>query len=373
MSEHLDAAPPAARAPSRRTVLAAGIPAAVAALGVTALTAPRPARLGEATGDPELTSALAPHLDGHRRVAVALLDADGTARFAGFGADETREFEIGSVSKTFTGALLAEAVDRGEVSVESTVAELLGAAADGSAIADVTLAELATHTSGLPRLAPNMLLAGWLGSLRRTDPYAGQDAQEVIGSALALTPGGRGERAYSNLGAALQGQLLAHVAGTDYASLLEARILAPMGLDSTYTPVTREGLRPDAPRGHTGTGLGSAAWTMSGSAPAGGIRSTAADLAGYLAAVADGTAPGAAAATEVLHESEDGMRTAMNWFQEDVAGDGARLTWHNGMTGGFASFVGFDPGSGRGIAVLTDTARGVDELGMGVLSGTVAL
>ena len=355
--------------PSRRTVLTAGLPAAAAVAGVTALTAPRPARLGAPTGDAELTRALAPRLDGHRTVAVALREADGSVRFAGFGADERREFEIGSVSKTFTGGLLAEAVARGEVTVESTVAELLGAEADGSDIADVTLAELATHTSGLPRLAPGMLLAGWLGTLRRTDPYAGTDAAEVIDAALALSPDGRGEQSYSNLGVALLGQLLARTAGTDYAALLSERILTPLGLEGTYAPITAGGLRRDAPHGHTNTGLGSAPWTLNGSAPAGGIRSTAEDMAAYLAAVADGTAPGAAAATEVLHEAS-GERTAMTWFLEETGG--TPLTWHNGMTGGFAAFAGFVPDSGRGLVILTDTARSVDEVARDVLSGEVA-
>lgn len=359
--------------PSRRTVLAAGVPGAAAVIGLTALTGPRPARLGDPTGDPQLTTALAPHLTGHRHVAVAVLDGSGTPRFGGFGATATSEFEIGSVTKTCTGALLAEAVARGEATVDTTVAEVLGAQADGSAIADVAFAELATHTSGLPRLSPDTMLAGWLATLRRKDPYAGREGDEVIAEALSTTPSGRGERSYSNLGVALQGQLLARLAGTDYATLLTRRLFDPLGLTSTYAPIIPAGLRADDPHGHTQPGLRAAPWTMGGSAPAGGIRSTATDLATYLEAVADGSAPGAAAATEVLFEGEDGERTSMNWFHEDFAGDGTPITWHNGMTGGFASFVGFDPADGRGVIVLSDTARSVDELGVGVLTGEVDL
>src|SRR5690606_36668577 len=73
--------------PSRRTVLAAGVPAVVGLLGLSALTNPRPARLGDPVGDEQLLTALAPHLTQHRRVAVALLDGGGAPRFAGFGAD----------------------------------------------------------------------------------------------------------------------------------------------------------------------------------------------------------------------------------------------------------------------------------------------
>ena len=363
--------------PARRTVLTAAVPAAAAVVGLTALTAPRPASLGEPAGDEQLTDALAPHLGGHRRVAAILVE-DGQSRLAGFGTGEgaeleSSEFEIGSVSKTFTGALLAVAVERGELATETTVAEVLGAEAEGSAIADVILAELATHSSGLPRLASAAASGGSiLAGLLRKDPYRGRDAQQVIADALDETPSGRGEHAYSNLAVALEGQLLATAASTDYAALLTERILEPLGMTSTYAPVTVGNLRETARRGHGASGLRQGMWTMDGSAPAGGIRSTPADMTRYLTAMIDGSAPGAAAATEVLFEESGTSSTAMNWFLEDF-GSGQPITWHNGMTGGYASFVGWDPSSGRGLALFSDTARSLDELAVGVLTGEVAL
>ena len=363
--------------PARRTVLTAAVPAAAAVVGLTALTAPRPASLGAPAGDEELAAALAPHLGGHRRVAAILVE-DGQSRLAGFGTGEGAElegseFEVGSVSKTFTGALLAVAVERGELLTETTVAEVLGTDAEGSAIADVTLAELATHSSGLPRLASAAASGGSiLAGLLRKDPYRGRDAQQVIADALDETPSGRGEHAYSNLAVALEGQLLATAASTDYAALLTERILEPLGMTSTYAPVTVGNLRETARRGHGASGLRQGMWTMDGSAPAGGIRSTPADMTRYLTAMIDGSAPGAAAATEVLFEESGTSSTAMNWFLEDF-GTGQPITWHNGMTGGYASFVGWDPSSGRGLALFSDTARSLDELAVGVLTGEVAL
>ena len=363
--------------PARRTVLTAAVPAAAAVVGLTALTAPRPASLGEPAGDEQLTDALAPHLGGHRRVAAILVE-DGQSRLAGFGTGEgaeleSSEFEIGSVSKTFTGALLAVAVERGELATDTTVAEVLGAEAEGSAIADVILAELATHSSGLPRLASAAAGGGSiLAGLLRKDPYRGRDAQQVIADALDETPSGRGEHAYSNLAVALEGQLLATAASTDYAALLTERILEPLGMTSTYAPVTVGNLRETARRGHGASGLRQGMWTMDGSAPAGGIRSTPADMTRYLTAMIDGSAPGAEAATEVLFEESGTSSTAMNWFLEDF-GSGQPITWHNGMTGGYASFVGWDPSSGRGLALFSDTARSLDELAVGVLTGEVAL
>ncbi|WME22952.1 serine hydrolase domain-containing protein [Brachybacterium sp. GU-2] len=367
---------PRRRRPSRRAVLTVALPATAAVVGLTALTAPRPTSLGAPTGDAELATALAPHLGGHRRVAAILVE-DGQARVAGFGTGddaelEGSEFEIGSVSKTFTGALLAVAVKRGELVTETTVAEVLGTNAEGSAIADVTLAELATHSSGLPRLASAATGGSILAGLLRKDPYRGRDGQQVIADALDETPSGRGQHAYSNLAVALEGQLLATVAGTDYATLLTERILEPLGMTSTYAPITAENLRHTARRGHGTSGLRQGMWTMEGSAPAGGIRSTPADMARYLTTMIDGSAPGAEAATEVLFEEDGASSTAMNWFLEDF-GSGQPITWHNGMTGGYASFVGWDPSSGRGLALLSDTARSLDDLAVRVLTGEVAL
>ncbi|HIY22813.1 MAG TPA: beta-lactamase family protein, partial [Candidatus Brachybacterium merdigallinarum] len=96
------------------------------------------------------------------------------------------------------------------------------------------------------------------------------------------------------------------------------------------------------------------------------------EMARYLGATADGSAPGSAAATEVLFTGTEDSAGAMNWFQQDF-GTGTMMTFHNGQTGGYFSFVGFDPATGRGIVLLTDTAASLDVLGVGILTGEVAL
>jgi CubicO group peptidase (beta-lactamase class C family) len=376
-----DAAPspqatPTRARPGRRTVLTAALPAAAAVVGLTALTAPRPAGLGEPVGDQRLTAALAPRLEGHRRVAAVLVEG-GQVRLAGFGtgdgaALESSEFETGSVTKTFTGALLALAIERGEVALTTTVGEVLGEEAEGSAISDVTFAELATHTSGLPRLGPSSTGKSLLDTFLRKNPYQGRDVEHVLDGALGATPSGRGEKAYSNLGAALQGQLLARVAGTDYSTLLAERVLEPLGMPGSYAPATAENLRETARRGHSATGHPQAMWAWEGYAPAGDVRSTPADMARCLTAMIDGSAPGASAATEVLDRESETSATAMNWFLDDF-GNGRPITWHNGMTGGYSAFLGWDPSAGRGLALLSDSSHALDELAVGVLIGEVAL
>ncbi len=354
--------------PSRRAVLGAAVPAVLAVGAAGVLGSPRPAALGEPTGDDHLADALAPHLEGHRRVAVALL-SDDDPRFAGFGADESGEFEIGSVSKTLTAALTMSAVAHGELALVSTVADVLGSRASDSAVADVTIAELASHTSGIPSLPTSIAMRSLLTSTLRKDPYAGHDADDVIEAALGTSPSGRGRYAYSNLATALEGQLLAIAAGSPWEELLRSRLLDPLGLAATRAPLTA-GALDDGPTGHAANGQGAGAWTMDGYAPAGGIRSTAADLSVHLRSMMDGTNPGAAG-IEPVADAGGGTRIGVHWLTTTTGG-GERITWHNGMTGGFASFCGWNRDTGLGFVVLTDTARSVDALAMDVLEGTVA-
>lgn len=361
-------APDLAR-PSRRTVLTVGALGTAALAATGAAVGPLPSRLGAPQGDPDLAAAIAPCLDGCRTVTAALIEG-GAVRWTGFGADQHREFEIGSVSKTFTGALVMAAVARGEIALETTVADVLGSRADGSAIADVTVAELVSHTSGLPRLPSAMTTSSiWRNALRR-DPYTGFNADEVVDMALAAEISGRGTVAYSNLGPSLAAHLLAEATGSPWEDLLAQRILRPLGMPSTRAPITLDALAQDAPRGRTASGRRTGPWTFEGFAPAGGIRSNLADMIAYLRSLMDGSNPGAAG-LEPIATREEGSHVAVSWFLEPLD-SGARAVWHNGQTGGFASFCGWSPDTGRGWVLLSDTARPTDErTWMQILDGKV--
>lgn len=296
---------------------------------------------------------------------------DGTTRHVGFGADENTEFEIGSVSKTFTAALLADAVERGEVTLETTVADIMGTdlTDPGAEIGTVTLAELASHRSGLPRLAtdPAPLISSIFRAVLHRDPYTAPPA-EVLHHAQSAPLGGRGAMSYSNLGYAFLGQLLARAAGMEYHELLRQRILEPLNMQDTYAPVTAGNVRSDAPAGRSAGGLKQAAWTMHGSAPAGGIRSTAADMSRYAQAMLAGTAPGAEALDPVWETGDDGERVGLSWFTQVSKESPERVvTWHNGQTGGFASMVALERDAGRAVLILSNVAAGQEEAALTLL------
>ena len=177
-----------------------------------------------AVGNQELAaqlSALAGR--GTRSLAVALIDVgvSPTTRFAYIGAEAETRFEIGSITKALTGMLLADAVERGEVSMESKISTILNNSSD-SEFGSITVKELCTHTSGLPRLPRNHLtfVRAMQFLVLGSDPYRGSTSSEVLRLASRQRLRHRGQRRYSNLGAAVLGQLLANAASTDYASLL---------------------------------------------------------------------------------------------------------------------------------------------------------
>lgn len=163
---------------------------------------------------------------------------------------------------------------------------------------DVTLAELASHRSGLPsqamRLQDEFPLV--VRALTHRDLFI-QDVEGVIAQARTATLTDRGHVAYSNLGAALLGHALASASHMDYARLVQERIFTPLGMTGSSVPVSAGNLPAAASTGYSAAGKGEAPWTLNGWAPTGGIRSTPADMVRYAQALLDGSAPGIDALT----------------------------------------------------------------------------
>ena len=352
---------------TRTRVVAAAAAVAVLAGGV--LLRPAAPRLSdERTGDAAIAAWLAEHGGGGTRdsLVAAVVTPEGV-RFAGLGADESTEVEIGSVTKTMTALLLAQSAEAGTVALADRARD--HAELDGF---DGTLEELASHRSGLPRLSPNPLdlAATLVAQLRGVDPYATFSAEDVLSQAASAGGGGADEVAYSNLGAAVLGQTLARAEAADYADLVRERIFAPLGMTASMVPVSISALAPDAPRGHSESGRRVGPWTLEGYAPAGGVRSTAADMARYARALlADDPALGVPAATvlDPRFDAGDGDRIGLAWFTSEAPGGGA-TTWHNGGTAGYATMLAMDRERGVAVFVSSTTATSVDALGLDLLA-----
>lgn len=306
-------------------------------------------------------------------VVVGLHDARGT-RFLAWGdagddapPDADTVFEAGSITKGLTGLLLAQMVAGGEVELEQQIGGLLPEDLElAPELAAITLGELATHRSGLPRLASGPEMQARMTS---DDPYAGSTTAEIFADLARVTPesvrAGRGRFAYSNLGMALLGQLLARSTGETYETLLAERVFAPLGLGA---PV----LDPDAvtARRAVGTQAGRPvpAWRLDAYAPTGAWQATAGNLVALGERLLQAEPDWVAAALQRRDlAGHPGTGTGLGWHHA-LAGD-REFIWHNGGTAGSSSFLAIVPAEGLVVAVLANGGGGIaDGLARGLLA-----
>jgi serine-type D-Ala-D-Ala carboxypeptidase/endopeptidase len=297
---------------------------------------------------------------------------------AGYGPDrqplnERSVFEIGSITKAFTGILLADMAARGEVQLEQPVAALLP---PGTRVPErngrpITLLDLATQSSGLPRLPDNMPFGD------PANPYADY-SDSLLFAFLATHTLQRdvgSQYLYSNLGFGLLGNALARRAGKPYETLIRERVLAPLEMGETRITLTPE-LRSRVAPGHDGEGKPASMWDIGSLAGAGALRSTAADMLRFLAANINGTSGplGQALKTAIEPRRPAGspeMRIGLGWHL--VSRRGVEVVWHNGGTGGYRSFAGFDPVRKIGVVVLTNSSNDSDDLGLFLLGSAAEL
>lgn len=202
------------------------------------------------------------------------------------------------------------------------------------------------------------------------DPYRGLTDADLEHALRRPRRHKRGRFRYSNFGFALLGLALSRAAGRVWADLLVERVCTPLGLDDTR-PVLRPALEARAARGHDRFGVPVRDWDFGAIAPAGALHSTARDMGRYVQALLDPAAtPLADALTTVqqpMRRRDERDQIGLAWMLRSA--DGRTATWHNGGTGGFGSFVGFDADARRGVVVLTNAehSRAVDRAGFALL------
>jgi serine-type D-Ala-D-Ala carboxypeptidase/endopeptidase len=330
--------------------------------------------------DAEIRRLLVERVDTHRQsvgIVVGVIGPEGR-RIVSYGRravgdtaplDGDTVFEIGSVTKVFTAVLLAEAVRRGEVALSDPVSKYLPPEVKLPTRGDraITLVDLATHTSGLPRMPTNF------EPMDAANPYADYSVERMYSflAGVQLTRDIGASFEYSNLGVGLLGHALARRAGTDYETLMRTRIAEPLGMKSTAIALT-PGLRARLARGHNGQLEPTANWDIPTFAGAGALRASANDLLTFLAAaMGDTRSPLASAFAATLAvrrpTGKPPHETALGW--QIFKGHDTELMWHNGGTGGYRAWIGYEPRSRTGVVVLMNagTQVGGDDLGRHLL------
>jgi serine-type D-Ala-D-Ala carboxypeptidase/endopeptidase len=359
---------------------------AAAVLGGLADLAGKPIPQSTLPSDSEIRQILTDRIDTQHQsvgIVVGVIGPEGRRVIAYGHLDKEDQrplngdtiFEIGSATKVFTSLLLADMVQRGEVALDDPVAKYLPPSVkmperNGRSI---TLVDLATHTSGLPRMPTNFTPKD------PANPYVDYSVEQLYQflSSYQLTRDIGSQYEYSNLGGGLLGHVLARRAGMDYEALVRSRICDPLGMSSTRITLTPE-MKARLAVGHNAALEPVESWDSPTLAGAGALRSTANDQLAFLAANLGYTksplAPAMAAMLKVRRPTgRPDLEIALGWHIFTT--NGKEIVWHNGGTGGYRSFMGFDPKTRVGVVVLSNAAptAGVDDIGRHLLDTGVPL
>ena len=294
--------------------------------------------------------------DGQSRI----ISYGETVKGSGIAPDGNTLYEIGSVSKVFTGALLALLIQSGNVNAGDPLKKYLppSVVAPMAEKNPITLEHLATHTSGLPRMPDNFKPANPL------NPYADYTVEQMFGFLkghnLRRAPG---QYEYSNYAMGLLGCVLAIHMDTTYEQLLRHRICEPLGMKDTGIALTRQQQKRLSPP-YNAALKPTENWDIPALAGAGAIHSSAKDMIKFIRANLKKDHEPLSQAFRLAqvkrHSMEDGLSMGLGWH---LARDGSTL-WHNGGTGGYHSWLAISPERRVGVVVLANTATmQLDEFG----------
>ena len=291
-----------------------------------------------------------------------------TALSGGQDVDENTVFEIGSIGKVFTALLLADMLQRGEVSFEDPIETFLPSTVTAPTYngESIKLIDLATHTSGLDIIPENLSPAD------ENNPYADYTVKQLY-EALASTSLDHvigSEYLYSNLGMGLLGHVLSLQSGLSYEDLVIEWITNELGM-----PDTRIDLKADM-QSRLATGYRDGEpfplWDIPTLAGAGALRSTVRDMLTFLAANLGLKDTHLYTAMLLTHEPRfpvnDSMQVGLAWHMSRRGK--LEIIEHHGATGGYWAFAGFVKEIQTGVVILTNTFQDIDDIGHRLLGAS---
>lgn len=258
-------------------------------------------------------------------------------------------YEIGSVSKVFTALMALELQQRGNLSLDTTLGQVFPEADfDQEEVAAISLVELLTHRSGLPRMPDNFDPADAL------DPFADYDLDALLEFFEDFDELGSKQMAYSNLGMGLVGTAVAQSMTVDYSAALEQLLTQPLGMSDTVLDLSPAQAGRLVPGYWEGARMPN--WQFNVLAGAGAIRSTARDMARFVQAQLEPSDSALAPAIDLMQRPHGNPEMGLGWLLRHSPDGDRSVLWHNGATGGYSSFVGIDVEGQRAVIVLSASA-----------------
>lgn len=263
-------------------------------------------------------------------------------------------YELGSITKTYIGWLVAQAVTEGKLDINTDIRKYLKGAyknleREGQPI---LIRHLLNHSSGLPRLPENLLKL----ATDQKNPYKTYGNEQLLKSLqntkLSAKPGTKS--AYSNYGYGVLGYILEQAYQQPLEQLLNHKLQTILKLD----PIS---FQPDPAliQGHDESDKPVPAWEFQVLAGAGAIKTTIKNTAAFLQQQIAAEDPAIRLSQAILDPQLE-PKTAYAWQVNPLKNHEDTLIWHNGMTGGFSSFYGFFKQKKSGLVILSNVAQPVD-------------
>ncbi|MDO6439562.1 serine hydrolase domain-containing protein [Cyclobacterium sp. 1_MG-2023] len=274
-----------------------------------------------------------------------------------FLQNKDKVFEIGSITKVFTGTLLANYLVEGEVNLEDQIDKYLGYSLKEDV--KITLKQLATHSSGLPRVPAS------LEALSLENPYKDFGEEELktyLTHDLRMKhkPGEVSD--YSNLGVGLLGYVLSNKAQMTYEEMLQKEIFSKYGMNASTT--IRSKVEDKLVIGLNDKGEEVSNWDMSVLMGAGGILSSVKDMSKFALAQFDSLNRELVLSRTAFFEVTENYSMALGWSVIQTE-SGAVWNWHNGGTGGYTSSMIIDVKAKNGVIILSNISA------LGELTNTI--
>lgn len=279
----------------------------------------------------------------------------GSSGVPNLALDSDTIFEIGSVTKVMTALMLAEMAAHGGLAIDDPVAKHLPPSITVHERGrPITLLDLATYTSGLPKLPAN-LPPNWWTNPNPFAQYTLDNLSEFMASYVPqYEPGTHFD--YSSLGFALLGIALAHRAGMTYEQLLIEKVCKPLALANTRITLSPD-MQKHLAEAHNLDGKPTPLWDLPALQGAGAARSSVADVTVFLKACIGLSRTRLHGSFTRLLETRRptslaGTEAGLGWFISSNASD--EIAWKSGLTGGFNTFVGYSTKTRRGAIVLSN-------------------
>jgi CubicO group peptidase (beta-lactamase class C family) len=323
--------------------------------------------------DRKVDSAVQPYISLEVTTGVSIgIFKNGRMYFYGYGETQKGNkklpnnktiFEIGSISKTFTAILLADAVNKGLMKLSDPASIYLPSSIPPLQFEGepVTIRMLSNHSSALPRMPGNFTTA----VSDPLNPYKNYGVDQLFGflSTLKLErkPGSSYE--YSNLAVATLGLILENIYKKPYEQLVLEKICTPLHMNDTRQFIRKTDSSRFA-KGYSETGRYNGQWDFKAFAAAGSLRSTASDMLLYARAnitAAPGELNKAIQLTHSVTFSDGQNKTGLAWHFIKPGND--EVLFHNGGTGGFRSYLAINKKKKFAVVVLSNTAIGTEQVG----------